>query len=132
MEKLGRKLVSLNDYETIAAPYGHETSDKVTGVKCGDGLLPKTTIGYYSSGSGDELTLIRNRSAFAWILLRPRMMRNVATVDLSTTLLSNTYSSPTGNRGLGVSMPVGIAPTAFHRLAHVDGERATAKVQFEF
>eukprot|EP00922_Rhytidocystis_sp_ex-Travisia-forbesii_P004357 GHVS01006340.1.p1 GENE.GHVS01006340.1~~GHVS01006340.1.p1 ORF type:complete len:133 (+),score=7.49 GHVS01006340.1:261-659(+) len=132
MEKLGRKLVSLNDYETIAAPYGHEHSDKVTGVKCGKGLLPIPAIGYYSAGSGDERTLARNTSAFSWILLKPRMMRNVATVDLSTTLLSNIYSSATGNRALSVSMPVGIAPTAFHRLAHIDGERATAKVLVKF
>lgn len=46
----------------------------------------------------------------------PRMLRDVTTVDITTTVL-----------GEKMSMPLGIAPTSLHKLAHPDGEVATAK-----
>ncbi|CAN7942292.1 unnamed protein product, partial [Ixodes hexagonus] len=49
--------------------------------------------------------------------LRPRVLRNVADRKLEVTLL--------GDQRL--SMPVGISPTAFHKMAHPDGEIAVAK-----
>ncbi len=49
-------------------------------------------------------------------LIRPRILRDVSNVDLSTTIL--------GNR---ISFPVGVSPSAFHCLAHPDGEKATAR-----
>ena len=44
------------------------------------------------------------------------MLRNVTNVDLKTTIL-----------GEKVSFPLGIAPTALQKMAHPDGEIATAK-----
>ncbi|XP_040066144.1 hydroxyacid oxidase 1-like [Ixodes scapularis] len=49
--------------------------------------------------------------------LRPRVLRNVAERRIEVTLL--------GDQKL--SMPVGISPTAFQKLAHPDGEIAVAK-----
>ena len=48
--------------------------------------------------------------------MRPRVLRNVSCVDLKTSIL-----------GHQVAFPVGIAPTGSHRMAHSDGELATAK-----
>src|SRR5262249_37244406 len=48
--------------------------------------------------------------------LRPRILVDVGAIDLATTLL-----------GVPVSMPIGIAPTAAHCLAHAEGECATAQ-----
>jgi isopentenyl diphosphate isomerase/L-lactate dehydrogenase-like FMN-dependent dehydrogenase len=71
---------------------------------------------YYQSGSDDEVTLRANRFAFERIQLRPRMLVDVSTCDTDTTVL-----------GMPVSMPILIAPTAFHCLAHAEGECATVQ-----
>jgi isopentenyl diphosphate isomerase/L-lactate dehydrogenase-like FMN-dependent dehydrogenase len=71
---------------------------------------------YYASGSDDEVTLRSNRTAFERIRLRPRMLVDVSVRDMRTTVL-----------GTPVSMPILIAPTAFHCLAHPEGECATAQ-----
>jgi 4-hydroxymandelate oxidase len=71
---------------------------------------------YYRSGAGDELTLARNRAAFAEIELLPRVLVDVSEVDLATEIL-----------GTRLSHPVAVAPTAFHRLADPAGELATAR-----
>src|SRR5580704_9176889 len=71
---------------------------------------------YYASGARDEQTLRENIAAWARIPLYHRVLVDVSTRDLSTTVL-----------GSPVSMPVLVAPTAFHRLACEAGELATAR-----
>ncbi len=71
---------------------------------------------YYAGGAEDEITLAANRGAFAEVFLRPRVLVDVTRIETSGSVL-----------GSPVSMPVLIAPTAFHRLAHPDGELATAR-----
>ena len=71
---------------------------------------------YYASGSDDEVTLRANREAFARIKLRPRVLVDVSHCDTRATIL-----------GTPLSMPLMIAPTAFHSLACPDGECATAQ-----
>lgn len=71
---------------------------------------------YYAGGAGDEHTLRDNEAAFARRRLRPRMLVDVSRIDTSVALL-----------GERVATPVGVAPTAQHRLAHPDGEAATAR-----
>ncbi|HEV8194141.1 MAG TPA: alpha-hydroxy acid oxidase [Ktedonobacterales bacterium] len=71
---------------------------------------------YYATGTDDEVTLRENQAAFARIWLRPRMLADVSSVDAATTVL-----------GTPVSMPILIAPTAMHRFACEEGERATAR-----
>lgn len=78
--------------------------------------LEPAVADYFSGGAGDELTVRANESAYARIGLVPRVLRGAGDPDLSTTLF-----------GQRLSMPVLIAPTAFHRLAHPDGECATAR-----
>ncbi|MFY1583904.1 alpha-hydroxy acid oxidase [Micromonospora sp. WMMD734] len=71
---------------------------------------------FFAGGAGDERTLRANEAAFARRFLVPRVLRGTGDRDLRISLL-----------GSEVSMPVLVAPTAFHRLAHPDGELATAR-----
>jgi isopentenyl diphosphate isomerase/L-lactate dehydrogenase-like FMN-dependent dehydrogenase len=72
--------------------------------------------GYYAGGAGDELTLRDNVDAFRRWRLRPRLLVDVETCTTATTVL-----------GQDVSMPVLVAPVAFQRVAHPDGEVAMAR-----
>jgi 4-hydroxymandelate oxidase len=80
------------------------------------GLLPQPVYDYYAGGAEDEQTLRQNRRAFARYALRPRVLVDVSSVDPRVTLL-----------GTEMASPVLIAPTAFQRLAHADGEIATVR-----
>jgi 4-hydroxymandelate oxidase len=71
---------------------------------------------YYASGANDEITLRENRSAFDRLALHYKVLVDVSARSLRTRVL-----------GHEVSMPLLLAPTAFHRLAHPDGELATAR-----
>ncbi|MEZ4316332.1 MAG: alpha-hydroxy acid oxidase [Myxococcota bacterium] len=78
--------------------------------------LPSMAGDYYRSGSRDEATLAANRRAFErWGLLH-HVLVDVSERSTATTLL--------GHR---VASPIVVAPTAFHKLAHPDGEAATAR-----
>jgi 4-hydroxymandelate oxidase len=79
-------------------------------------LLPRMVYDYYAGGAHDEITLRENRAAFERIVLRYRVLRDVSERSLETELL-----------GERISMPIIIAPTAFHQLATEEGEVATAR-----
>ena len=72
--------------------------------------------GYYAGGAGDELTLRDNVEAFRRWQLRPRMLIDVDTCTTATTVL-----------GHEVTMPLLVAPVAFQRVAHPDGEVGMAR-----
>ncbi|XP_022715330.1 peroxisomal (S)-2-hydroxy-acid oxidase GLO4-like isoform X2 [Durio zibethinus] len=78
--------------------------------------LPKMYYDYYSGGAEDQHTLKENVEEFHRITIRPRILVDVSRVDLSTTVL-----------GYKISAPIMIAPTAMHKLAHPEGEVATAR-----
>jgi isopentenyl diphosphate isomerase/L-lactate dehydrogenase-like FMN-dependent dehydrogenase len=78
--------------------------------------LEPGAFGYFAGGAGDEWTLRENVAAFGRWYLRPRVLVDVRSVTTATTVL-----------GCDVSMPILVAPTAFHRLAHPEGEVATAR-----
>lgn len=77
--------------------------------------LPADVWGYLQGGSGAERTLRGNRAAYERVALRPRVLVDVERVSLSTTLL-----------GAELDVPIGVAPMAYHRLAHPEGEAASA------
>jgi 4-hydroxymandelate oxidase len=91
--------VNVFDYETLA-----------------QACMEPSAWNYYQSGSDDEVTLHANRTAFERIRLRPCMLVDVSVCDMGTNVL-----------GTPISMPILIAPTAFHCLAHPEGECATAQ-----
>jgi len=78
--------------------------------------IPPSHWGYIAGGANDEVTLGANRSAFDRIVIRYRTMVYVTSRDLRTTVL-----------GTPVSMPILVAPTAIQKLAHAEGECATAR-----
>jgi isopentenyl diphosphate isomerase/L-lactate dehydrogenase-like FMN-dependent dehydrogenase len=79
-------------------------------------VLEPGAHGYFAGGAGDEQTLRDNVAAFGRWRIRPRVLVDVSGVDPSTTVL-----------GTRVSMPILVAPVAFQRLAHTDGEAGMAR-----
>ncbi|CAA3020266.1 Peroxisomal (S)-2-hydroxy-acid oxidase GLO4 [Olea europaea subsp. europaea] len=78
--------------------------------------LPKMYYDFYAGGAEDQQTLEENVKAFHRIIIRPRILVDVSRVDMSTTIL-----------GYNTSAPIMVAPTALHKLAHPEGEVATAR-----
>ena len=77
--------------------------------------LDRVAYDYFAGGAGDELTVAANLAAWKRLALRPHVLRDVRAVATETTVL-----------GSPVSMPVLVAPIAYQRLAHPDGELAAA------
>jgi len=92
-------MMTIEDYEPIARE-----------------RLPTEVFDFVSGGAGDEWTLRENARAFERWTLRPRVLRGVIEPDTSTEVL-----------GVPLSMPVLIAPWAYQRMIHPDGELATAR-----
>jgi 4-hydroxymandelate oxidase len=92
-------LISLADYERAA-----------------EGLMDPGAHGYAFGGAGDEITLADNLASWSRLALRPRVLVGVGRRDPSVTLL-----------GKRRPHPLIVAPMAFQRLAHPDGEIATAQ-----
>ncbi len=80
------------------------------------GILSPMVLDYISGGSCDEVTLRANRTAFDRWRLVPRVLAGLREVSTETTVL-----------GQDISFPVLIAPSGLHRLAHDEGELATAR-----
>lgn len=78
--------------------------------------LPKGVLGYFEGGALDEITLRENRAGWERLKLYYRVLAGVGDRDLSTSVL-----------GQKISMPIVVAPTAFHKLACEEGEIATAR-----
>ncbi|MDZ7632214.1 MAG: alpha-hydroxy acid oxidase [Gemmatimonadaceae bacterium] len=79
-------------------------------------LLPTSVYDYYAGGAGDEITVRENEAAWAALRITPRVMVDVSTVQLATSVL-----------GQPLSMPIMTAPCALNALAHPDGELAVAR-----
>lgn len=87
-------IINVNDFERVA-----------------ERRASSATWAFMASAADDELTKRWNARDFAKIALRPRVLRDVATVDTSTTIL-----------GFPTSMPVFVSPTGLNKLAHPNGE----------
>jgi 4-hydroxymandelate oxidase len=94
-----RRYVIVDDYEPAARE-----------------LLPSDVFDFYAGGAGDEGTLAENRRAFDRWVIRPRMLTGAYPADASIELL-----------GASLWCPILVAPWAYQRLAHPDGELATAR-----
>lgn len=69
---------------------------------------------YLCGGAGDEITMRANCEDWKRIRLKPRILVDVSEIDLRAEI-----------PGLPLDMPIMLAPAAFHRLWHKDGELAT-------
>jgi 4-hydroxymandelate oxidase len=90
--------VALADYETAARA-----------------RMGENAWAYIAGGSADELTMRWNREAFDRIRLEGRVLRDMQGATTQVELL-----------GLTLPYPILLAPVAFQRLVHPDGEIATA------
>ena len=78
--------------------------------------LPAGVFDYIDGGAEDERTLAANTRAFAERTFVPRVLRSMAKIDTSTTLL-----------GRALPYPLVLAPTGFTRIADPEGELAVAR-----
>eukprot|EP00808_Paulinella_micropora_P021715 g55641.t1 len=92
-------MINIADFESVAAH-----------------TLSQQGWSYYSSGADDEITLRENMMAFRRIWLKPRILVNVKTINMSSSIL-----------GHECSLPLYITATAVAKLAHPDGEVALSK-----
>ncbi|GLY50209.1 alpha-hydroxy acid oxidase [Lentzea sp. NBRC 102530] len=69
-------------------------------------VLDPVHYDFFAGGVGDEVVLAANEAAFRRLALLPRVLRG---------------------KEIAPDFPVLLSPTAFHRLAHPDGELATAR-----
>jgi 4-hydroxymandelate oxidase len=90
---------SLADYERHAA-----------------GRMAEASWRHIQSGSGRELTLAANRAAFDRIGLLPRVLTDVRGGSTRIELFGQHHATP-----------ILLAPVAYHRLAHAEGELATVR-----
>jgi 4-hydroxymandelate oxidase len=93
------QLLNLSDYERAA-----------------ERVMQLPAWGYLAGGANDEISVGENRQAWDRIAIQFRTMVDVSERSLATTVL-----------GVPVSFPVLIAPVAMQKLAHPDGECATAR-----
>lgn len=98
MSSLPPDAVSLADYARLAQQH-----------------LDPAALAYLNGGAADEVTLGSNLAAWRSAEFIPRVLAPPNSVDTSVSLFGNRFPSP-----------ILIAPTAYHRLFHPDGELATA------
>ena len=94
----GPTLINLHDFEKAARE-----------------RLDDNAWAYLSGGAADELTLHANRAAWDALHLLPRVLQDLSGFDAGIELLGRRWPTP-----------LLLAPVAYQRLAHPDGERATA------
>jgi len=78
--------------------------------------LSQMAYDYLRSGGADEITMRENRQAFDRLRLAPRIMTDVSKIETHLSLF-----------GCELEFPMLLAPIAYHRLFHPEGELATAR-----
>lgn len=78
--------------------------------------IPRVAFDYIDGGAEDEITMQRNSSVFRTYGFRPRVLKDVTTINLSTKI-----------NGRDSALPVILAPTGLTRLFHYKGEEAVVK-----
>jgi 4-hydroxymandelate oxidase len=84
--------------------------------KMAEEKMTKMVYGYVAGGAADEITVHWNRQALDALKIKPHVLNDVSKLDTSVMLFGQKHS-----------YPVLIAPTAFHKIMHPEGELATAK-----
>ena len=78
--------------------------------------LPIGVFDYIDGGAEDEITLRKNVEAYRKVSFKPRVLRDMANIDTSTSLF-----------GRKLAFPLVLAPTGFTRIAHSEGELAVVR-----
>lgn len=79
-------------------------------------MLEPSHWSYIAGGSGDEITLNKNQQAFNSLGLNQTLLPDINAVDTRVKLLNESHQ-----------YPMLIAPIAYQKLAHADGELATVQ-----
>src|SRR6478609_10824015 len=77
--------------------------------------LSQMAYDYVRSGGGDEISMRENRAGFERLQLSPRVLVDVSQIDTQINLFGGEFESP-----------ILLAPVAYHRLYHAEGEIGTA------
>lgn len=97
LSQIPPEIVALTDYEALARQH-----------------LGEQAWAYYAGGAADEITLRENRSGYDALKLLPRVLRDMTGGHTRITLLGQTYDHP-----------IFLAPIAYQRMAHEQGELGT-------
>ena len=81
-----------------------------------EGSMSKMAYEFVSSGAADEITVKWNREALDKLKIQTSVLNDVSQLDTTVSLF-----------GSKLPYPILIAPTAFHKLMHPEGELATAR-----
>lgn len=92
-------VINLFDFEVLAA---HK--------------MTRMAYEYVASGAADEFTVRWNRQAFDNLKINPTVLTDVSQLDTQVSLF-----------GQKLPYPIMIAPTAYHKIMHPEGELATAR-----
>lgn len=92
-------MINLKDFELVAEKF-----------------MTPIAWAYVSSGADNEVSLRENARAYEKVFLRGRILRKVASMDLSTTIL-----------GHKSTLPIYTSPVGLGKLVHADGECAIAQ-----
>lgn len=98
LQAIPEQVVSLQDHETHASQH-----------------MDANAWAYFSGGAADEISMQANHAAWAQLTLLPRVLRNLVGGHTRIQLLGKTLEHP-----------ILLAPVAFQRMAHPDGELAAA------
>lgn len=79
-------------------------------------VMSEAAYNFVSGAAGSGGAQVANREAYRRWVFRPRVLVDVHEIDISTTILGQT-----------IDLPVVFAPSALHKLAHPEGEVATAR-----
>src|SRR6478736_4816259 len=78
--------------------------------------LSQMAYDYVRSGGGDEISMRENRAGFERLQLEPNVLVDVSRIDTRVNLFGSVLESP-----------ILLAPVAYHRLYHAEGEVGTAR-----
>jgi len=78
--------------------------------------LSQMAYDYVAGGAGDEITLRRNRECLDAVRLKPRVLVDVSHLDTRVELFGQSYD-----------FPILLAPAAYQKLLHPEGEIAAAQ-----
>ena len=85
-------------------------------ARLAEAVLPPEVWDYVTGGAGTERTLAANRAAFDAVGLLPRVLAGVEKAATGCRLLATE-----------AALPVAVAPMAYQRMLHPDGEAAAAE-----
>lgn len=98
LQQIPTDIVAAKDYERYAEP-----------------RLSPMAYAYFSEGAEEERLTIKNESAYHQYQIWPRLLSDLRKAHTHLTLHERTYP-----------FPIFLAPVAYQRLAHPEGERASA------